>query len=765
MFGYKRKIRLIALGLFMLPVFAVAQALVGDISDDGVVDTIDLDIMRLNFGTEGTPAQGDIYGTSIIDALDLALLMLHWGERQEPASEFYVATNGNDSWSGTLAAPNDAGTDGPFESITKARDAVRQIQPKTEPIIIYIREGRYFIDETITFEPQDSGNEQAPITYQAFEEETPIISGGIEITNWVQDPAVGPNVWKASVPGDASFKQLFVNGNRRYRARTPNVGSYYRVDQETDTPTTTFKYENNDINADWAGNEDLQVVFLNRWITHRHRISDVNRGTNNATITPPIPRAERPDLFPLVSKTRYYVENIFSGLDSDGEWYLDEDADTVFYISSTADMNAQDVVAPIVRTLMETAGDHGNGAKVQYINFRGLTFHHGSLEYEENSNAVAMTQNAAIKTTGFHNGVFENCEIAHVGESGIWLSRGTENVTLRGNNIFDTGIHGVRVADHDINRTAVGAAKNNNLENNFIHNVSNIFNEGTGIIVGLTQDSTIKNNHICGTDYSGIATGNSIYGFDASPGKKNIEIAYNHIENVGRGVLSDLGGFRNFGTAYEMKLHHNIIHDIQGKSSPIVGIYPDQFTSSMLIENNIVYDAPYGMHNHLRDNTQHAGTIMKNNVFHNEKKEFLSTYCSSRYENHLHLDFQNNIVMSDNGMKLEGDWLNADLEKPCNYEIDNNLYWISDPSRQDNYDWPRVTNFNEWQSSGNDVHSIIADPKFVNADNHNYDLQGGSPASQIGFQEIDTSNIGLRGIDEWTNLPEQFCSAPSDHGN
>ena len=32
------------------------------------------------------------------------------------AADLYVATNGNDSWSGKLAEPNDGGTDGPFAS-------------------------------------------------------------------------------------------------------------------------------------------------------------------------------------------------------------------------------------------------------------------------------------------------------------------------------------------------------------------------------------------------------------------------------------------------------------------------------------------------------------------------------------------------------------------------------------------------------------------------------------------------------------------------
>src|SRR6266566_3671571 len=42
------------------------------------------------------------------------------------ASSYYVSgTNGNDSWSGTLAAPNSRNTDGPFKTLTRAQSAMQ----------------------------------------------------------------------------------------------------------------------------------------------------------------------------------------------------------------------------------------------------------------------------------------------------------------------------------------------------------------------------------------------------------------------------------------------------------------------------------------------------------------------------------------------------------------------------------------------------------------------------------------------------------------
>ncbi|MDO4629397.1 MAG: hypothetical protein Q4C70_09460, partial [Planctomycetia bacterium] len=40
--------------------------------------------------------------------------------------DFFVAKNGNDTWSGTLAEPNENGTDGPFATLDRAKTAVRE---------------------------------------------------------------------------------------------------------------------------------------------------------------------------------------------------------------------------------------------------------------------------------------------------------------------------------------------------------------------------------------------------------------------------------------------------------------------------------------------------------------------------------------------------------------------------------------------------------------------------------------------------------------
>ena len=55
-----------------------------------------------------------------------------------------------------------------------------------------------------------------------------------------------------------------------------------------------------------------------------------------------------------------------------------------------------------------------------------------------------------------------------------------------------------------------------------------------------------------------------------------------------------------------------------------------------------------------------------------------------------------------------------------------------------------INTFNEWQNSGFDTHSIIADPLFVDPENDDYTLKSESPAIKLGFKPIDLSGVGIR---------------------
>ena len=138
---------------------------------------------------------------------------------------FYVSPQGNDSWSGKLVRPNAQRTDGPFATLHRAQQAVREAKARglRQPIEVVVSGGIYYLHEPLVFIPDDSGTADAPITYRAAKGATVVLSGGVSLSGWRR---VKDNLW--SVPAPDSVKggevpRLLRLGDRwAIRARHPN---------------------------------------------------------------------------------------------------------------------------------------------------------------------------------------------------------------------------------------------------------------------------------------------------------------------------------------------------------------------------------------------------------------------------------------------------------------------------------------------------------------------------------------------------------------
>lgn len=88
--------------------------------------------------------------------------------------ELYISPNGDDTATGTITEP--------LATIKGAKNKIRALKgegafPKGG-VTVYIRGGEYFFDSTVSFTAADSGTEDSPILYKAYENETAVFTGG-----------------------------------------------------------------------------------------------------------------------------------------------------------------------------------------------------------------------------------------------------------------------------------------------------------------------------------------------------------------------------------------------------------------------------------------------------------------------------------------------------------------------------------------------------------------------------------------------------------
>jgi hypothetical protein len=141
------------------------------------------------------------------------LLLLPLLAAQLFAADWYVSPSGDDAWTGRLPEPNADKTDGPFATLTKARDTIRPIPGER---VVHIRAGLYELPQGLKFTAEDSGRPYAQVVWQAYEKEKPVLIGGRGITGWKpwKDGILQADLGAQGFKG-AAFKQLLFAGQRQ----------------------------------------------------------------------------------------------------------------------------------------------------------------------------------------------------------------------------------------------------------------------------------------------------------------------------------------------------------------------------------------------------------------------------------------------------------------------------------------------------------------------------------------------------------------------
>lgn len=665
----------------------------------------------------------------------------------------YVAPDGNDHWSGRLAAANADRSDGPLQSPLAARDAIRRARAAGQrgPVNVRLRGGTYSLAAPLVIEPDDSGTADAPVVYEAFESEKPVLSGGCAIQGFRQS---GP-LWEATIPevkaGKAYFRQLFVNGKRRTRARSPNQG-YYHIASTLPGPKDAqgravarekFVFAPGDLKP-WARLADVNVVLMHSWETSIHPLKSVDVQSNVVEFAAPL--KEWWCIGYWEKNQPYYVENALELLDEPGEWYLNRETGVLSYWPLPGEkLGETTVIAPRLSELVCFAGNADRGRFVEHVTLRGLALHHADWELSPQGNSstqAAVDVPAVVMADGALGCAIERCEVAHVGTYGIWFRRGCKDCRVQQNRLFDLGAGGIRVGQPGMAPSDATESSRNLVDNNHIYDGGRVYAAGIGVWVAQSSGNRIAHNDIHDLFYSGMSIG---WNWDDAPNRTHHNtIELNHIHHCGHGQLSDMGLIYCLGVSPGSVIRNNVLHDVWPYAQPPLGwgIYLDGTCGSYVVENNLVYNTLSGG---LMFNNGGHEHVIQNNIFALSANQAVWPYSEKRPNT-----FRHNIIYITQGELFvpQGERSLKDrlAAKGSTAPWDENVYWNT--AGADAVRFYRRT-FPQWQALGLDQHSRIADPLFVDPANHDFRLKPDSPALAVGFQPFEIREAGLYGDAAW----------------
>jgi hypothetical protein len=463
------------------------------------------------------------------------------GLAQHAEAEFYIAPNGNDSWSGKFSEPNSDNSDGPLATLDEARVRVREFisDGLSNPLTVLIRGGEYRLDSTIIFGPEDSGTRKYPIYYRAWPNEKPVFTGGIKLENWKKcnyPPAGTPenakrNLWYWEMPAELKGKWQITSLYNGIKLMPRTESSNYRVskDHKQDEANAQpkdlrgfakennidllahngppvvfqrdFTFQGNDL-KDWENVRDIEIIMRPKhgWLINILPLEsiDVEKKTAMFTIEP---------TYGMRPGNRYTVHNAIDFLDAPGEWVFNSVERRIYYWPEQP-LEESDIRAPFLQEFIRVEGIEDEAA-VSHLTFQGLTFRHGlrdtwlpgdqglqhDWEMYDKGNAILRlrhTEHCTITECTFegsagtglrmdqygqHNTV-SDCEFAHVGSNAIVLS-------------------GYAPGTKDEN-------KFNTVTNNYIHHVGEIYKHGTGIFIAQSGHNLISHNTIHDLSYNGM---------------------------------------------------------------------------------------------------------------------------------------------------------------------------------------------------------------------------------------------------------------------
>ena len=381
--------------------------------------------------------------------------------------EFYVSPNGNDNGAGTQGSP--------YKTVERARLEVQKYNKNmTGDIIVHIAEGRYELDDTLSFGVDDSGSNGYQVIYQGDRDHIPTLSGAKQISGWKEE---GNGIWSVKADNFDYIRELYVNDVAAIRARNTKLtyGEANYLEPGSGSKTSDGFYINKGKIGLYDRADDMELFWGVAWKSFAFKVSEIVQDPQNADRV--IVKMQQPIWDGAINtKTHslpeqpgwnvgFIVENAYELLDEPGEFYFNKENKTLYYIPREGqDMNTAEVYCPTVDRLVHFQGENVQN-KVHDIKFEDVRFAHSTwkvLEYQyqyfnqvehpQMAGVPAMTTPGSVQLDWADNISIESCVFYGMTTVGLALAEGVTNGQFNGNVFTDIGCGAVLVGRKYHNR-------------------------------------------------------------------------------------------------------------------------------------------------------------------------------------------------------------------------------------------------------------------------------------------------------------------------
>ncbi len=648
-------------------------------------------------------------------------------------NDLVVAPYGDDNNAGTSEAP--------LKTLKKAKEILKA-NSFDDSVTVWFREGSYIIDETVAFTSDDKDN----VLYRSYPGEKVSFSGSEVISDWTETEINGVDAFVSDVDinsDDDYFQALFKGDKRLSRSVYPKEGML-KVAQPCDEEGVPASWDSNffvfsasfyahkeDV-LNFSNLNDVEVKIMHYWCDEHLPIKSVDTQTGRIeTIKPTAMRIREDDNF--------IFENVKEALSLPGEWYLDRSEEKLYYIPEEGDTVDNTVLYAGVNEQLFTF-DGAEGISFQGIDFINTDYSpvdgkffgnpfpadhpfYSDIVYGGEHPQAAFEVPAAIHIMKSKEINFTDCRFEGLSYTALKFESETSDCGVYSCFFDDIGGNAVYIHGDSV---VPATTRNIDVIDCHIGFYGRIFNNAIGILITHAIDCKLENNEIHDGWYTGISVGWT-WGYADNP-TNNISIKNNLIYNIGNGWLSDMGGIYTLGKQPDTVISGNEIYNVGCDEGAYGyggwGIYLDEGSSGILVENNLVYDcSSQTFHQHYGEDN-----LIRNNIFAFGGE---GAFIITRHEDHNSLTATNNIMVTDNAtmyaFDTEKDW----------FVDDSNLYW--DYDRGGKVLSGKSTDLFERKSlviitaQGYYNNAVFMDPLFKDAANRDFTLATNSPALETGF--------------------------------